>query len=87
MRVLCRRLVCRSIIPGNWHSFLPALNGSRPGSSNLLDRRVLEAGLAGERDGREVEFHFRSIFLQGLLVMDDGLRPETFPVGSLSGAV
>ena len=46
--------------------------------ANLLDRRVLEAGLAGERDGREVEFHFRSIFLQGLLVMDDASRPETF---------
>jgi hypothetical protein len=43
---------------------------------NIFDQRILSSGWLEELDKRNIEFHARSIFLQGLLLMKD--RPAFF---------
>lgn len=45
---------------------------------NIIDRRLIHGGLLQELKKKEVEVHVRSIFLQGLLLMDRGSRPSYF---------
>jgi len=42
---------------------------------SVLDQRLLQSGHLARLKGKEVEVHARSVFLQGLLLMD----PESFP--------
>ena len=44
--------------------------------SNLLDRRFEEAGVFSESDRQGEHVYVRSIFLQGLLLMDPGRLPD-----------
>lgn len=45
---------------------------------NVLDDRMLTSGWAARLRDRGIEFHARSAFLQGLLLMARGNRPERF---------
>lgn len=45
---------------------------------NILDRRLIRGGLLQDLKGKGVEVHVRSIFLQGLLLMEPGSRPHYF---------
>ena len=45
---------------------------------NILDRRLINSGMLGELQNRGIEVHARSIFLQGLLLMNEHERPEKF---------
>jgi len=45
---------------------------------NILDRRLVESGWAQRLNAQGVELHVRSAFLQGLLLMPAGKRPEKF---------
>lgn len=45
---------------------------------SILDRRLLESGWAQRLKQSGVEVHARSVFLQGLLLMPQALRPEKF---------
>lgn len=45
---------------------------------NVLDRRLVSSGWLGRLKDAGVEVHTRSTFLQGLLLMDRGQRPEKF---------
>jgi len=45
---------------------------------NVLDRRLASTGWLTQLDGRGIEVHTRSAFLQGLLVMPPGERPMSF---------
>lgn len=45
---------------------------------NPLDQRLLESGWLDRLQREDVEVHVRSIFLQGLLLMPMGQRPEKF---------
>ena len=45
---------------------------------SLLDRRLLEGGWLGRLQRAGIELHVRSIFLQGLLLMEPGGRPGKF---------
>jgi aryl-alcohol dehydrogenase-like predicted oxidoreductase len=45
---------------------------------NVIDRRMLESGCLAVLDQEGIEFHARSIFLQGLLLMDTVNRPSWF---------
>ena len=45
---------------------------------NVLDQRLIESGLLAKLKKRGVEIHVRSIFLQGLLLMDSIFRPSKF---------
>lgn len=45
---------------------------------NILDRRMLDSGWIARLNDAGVEVHGRSIFLQGLLLMDHELRPKKF---------
>lgn len=45
---------------------------------NLLDQRIREAGFLKELKEEGVEIHVRSIFLQGLLLMESSQRPRKF---------
>lgn len=45
---------------------------------NLLDQRLLESGHLQKLRQRGVEIHARSLFLQGLLLMDPDTLPEHF---------
>ncbi|MFV1976133.1 MAG: aldo/keto reductase [Candidatus Scalindua sp.] len=40
------------------------------GPLNVLDQRMMSSGMLAELSSRKIEFHARSIFLQGLLLMD-----------------
>lgn len=45
---------------------------------NILDNRLLTSGWLQRLNSRQVEVHIRSVFLQGLLLMDSKLRPLKF---------
>lgn len=45
---------------------------------NIFDRSLERSGLAPELKARGIEIHARSVFLQGLLLMDPVARPEYF---------
>ncbi len=45
---------------------------------NVIDRRMLDSGCLAVLDQHGIEFHARSIFLQGLLLMDAVDRPPQF---------
>ena len=45
---------------------------------NLLDRRLLSGGWLSRLNGEGIEIHARSIFLQGLLLMNAKSRPTYF---------
>lgn len=45
---------------------------------NLLDRRLIDTGWLARLSGQGTEVHVRSVFLQGLLLMEPDTRPEKF---------
>lgn len=45
---------------------------------NIIDRRLEESGYLDEISRRGIEIHARSVFLQGLLLMDKNRRPKFF---------
>lgn len=45
---------------------------------NILDRRLIETGWLNRLNAQGTELHVRSIFLQGLLLMEPGQRPPKF---------
>lgn len=45
---------------------------------NILDRRIIESGWLDKLHSEGIEIHARSIFLQGLLLMDKNTRPTKF---------
>lgn len=45
---------------------------------NILDRRLITSGWLARLNRAGSEVHVRSVFLQGLLLMDAGKRPEKF---------
>lgn len=45
---------------------------------NLLDQRLTSSGLLEELKQANLEVHVRSVFLQGLLLMDNHVRPDKF---------
>jgi aryl-alcohol dehydrogenase-like predicted oxidoreductase len=45
---------------------------------NIIDRRLIETGWLSKLNGKGVEVHARSVFLQGLLLMPHKLRPDKF---------
>lgn len=45
---------------------------------NILDNRLLTSGWLKRLNSRHVEVHIRSVFLQGLLLMDSKFRPVKF---------
>ena len=58
-----------------WDSFKPDLVQA---PYNVFDRRLDESGWLQRMSEENVEVHIRSIFLQGLLLMGEGQRPEKF---------
>jgi aryl-alcohol dehydrogenase-like predicted oxidoreductase len=49
---------------------------------NILDRRLIASGWASRLKDRGTEVHVRSAFLQGLLLMPSGQRPDKFELWS-----
>jgi len=45
---------------------------------NILDSRLIENGLLNKIYSKNIEIHTRSVFLQGLLLMDSDKRPKYF---------
>ena len=45
---------------------------------NIFDRRLIETGWLEQLQKKGVEIHIRSVFLQGLLLMDHKQRPKKF---------
>ena len=45
---------------------------------NILDRRLIDNGILNKIYSKGIEIHTRSIFLQGLLLMDHKKRPKQF---------
>jgi aryl-alcohol dehydrogenase-like predicted oxidoreductase len=45
---------------------------------NIFDQRINESGWLSSLSDNNVEIHIRSIFLQGLLLMNKNKRPESF---------
>ena len=45
---------------------------------NILDNRLLTSGWLNRLNSQDVEVHIRSVFLQGLLLMDAKFRPVKF---------
>lgn len=45
---------------------------------NILDRRLVESGWSLRLNELGIELHTRSVFLQGLMLMNDSLRPVKF---------
>ena len=58
-----------------WDSFKPDLVQA---PYNILDRRLETSGWLQRMSEEKVEIHIRSIFLQGLLLMNKDSRPEKF---------
>jgi aryl-alcohol dehydrogenase-like predicted oxidoreductase len=58
-----------------WSSFKPDLVQA---PYNLLDRRLETSGWLTRMSEERVEVHIRSIFLQGLLLMNEESRPKKF---------
>jgi len=45
---------------------------------NIIDKRLIESGMLLKLQNRGVEVHVRSVFLQGLLLMNEKNRPRKF---------
>jgi aryl-alcohol dehydrogenase-like predicted oxidoreductase len=45
---------------------------------NILDRRMIDSGWMDRLYKKGIEFHVRSVFLQGLLLMSPQIRPSKF---------
>jgi len=45
---------------------------------NILDRRMVASGMLSKLQEKNIEVHARSVFLQGLLLMNDQNRPRKF---------
>ncbi len=45
---------------------------------NILDQRIIESNLLHKLEQKKIEVHVRSVFLQGLLLMEPEARPEKF---------
>ena len=45
---------------------------------NILDRRLIDSSMLSMLKNKGIEVHARSVFLQGLLLMNDQDRPEKF---------
>lgn len=45
---------------------------------SIIDRRIIESGWANSLKEMGVELHARSVFLQGLMLMPENLRPAAF---------
>lgn len=45
---------------------------------NILDQRIIKSGWLKKMNEMSIEVHIRSIFLQGLLLMDSNDRPKKF---------
>ena len=45
---------------------------------NIMDRRLIDSGWLSRMPERGIEFHVRSVFLQGLLLMPSSNRPDKF---------
>lgn len=45
---------------------------------SVVDRRLIDSGCLARMHDANIEFHARSVFLQGLLLMDRGQRPAAF---------
>lgn len=45
---------------------------------NILDRRIIDSGMLALLYTKGIEVHARSVFLQGLLLMPDKIRPSKF---------
>lgn len=58
-----------------WHRFQPELVQA---PLNVLDRRLLTSGWMARMHAEGTEIHARSVFLQGLLLMDAASRPAMF---------
>ena len=58
-----------------WHRFRPELVQA---PLNVLDRRLLTSGWMATMHAAGTEIHVRSVFLQGLLLMDAASRPAMF---------
>ena len=58
-----------------WHRFRPELVQA---PLNVLDRRLLTSGWMARMHAAGTEIHVRSVFLQGLLLMDAASRPAMF---------
>ena len=62
---------CEKIFPGYSFDILQA-------PLNIFDRRLIASGWLSRLNEAGVEVHARSVFLQGLLLMDVSSRPEEF---------
>ena len=58
-----------------WGAFKPDLVQA---PYNVIDRRLVDSGWLQRMHEEKVEVHVRSIFLQGLLLMNEGSRPAKF---------
>lgn len=58
-----------------WNGFQPELVQA---PLNVLDRRLLASGWMAKMHAAGTEIHVRSVFLQGLLLMDAASRPAMF---------
>ncbi len=58
-----------------WDSFRPDMVQV---PFNILDRRIRDTGWLSKLKMHNVEIHARSVFLQGLLLMNNNLRPDKF---------
>jgi len=45
---------------------------------NIFDRRMIDSGWMNRLNEKKIEMHIRSVFLQGLLLMEPGSRPRKF---------
>jgi len=45
---------------------------------NIIDRRMIDSGWMVHLNEKKIELHIRSVFLQGLLLMDSESRPRNF---------
>ena len=54
---------------------------------NLLDRRIITSGWLKKLKRAGIEIHARSVFLQGLLLLDDAERPSKFDKWSTTWSI
>ena len=65
--------------PRSWHSgWRRVIPGAGAAPANLLDQRFLRSGWLDRLQAQGCEIHVRSLFLQGLLLMQPELRPAYF---------
>jgi aryl-alcohol dehydrogenase-like predicted oxidoreductase len=58
-----------------WDEFLPDIV---QGPFNIVDRRIEQYGALDQMERKGIEFHARSVFLQGLLLLSDNERHSKF---------